>query len=349
MSLQLDTTRLASANHVNGEQIQVSPASLATFGCLYLEHGPFFGNDFALSYTPRIPDNAPAVALVLGVDYDFKFELVGFGNTAQEKCWGAINIYNQGLDGHLTVSYHSLGGNWVFDREKIKRYLANTQFNSTYQFMALVNDGPLYLPNNPNAEWPLNSVQSITIAQAQLPSITLVVEFQRLEGDLNLPASVVVEELPLPPNAAKENGGQLAIIAGAQGTNATGVNAPAGATGILGWLSATFAAIASVLTGVQSIVTRLAAPFAVTQSGNWNVNLVTAARVGNLEVPLSYYKDTTSTANTEYHCYAEPGAALTAAVWRIKRISTTTGRVTWAGGNGDFAHIANDCASLTYS
>lgn len=351
MSLSLDTTGTAANNRVHGEQIPVTPASLATFGCLYLQEGPFFGSDFAISYTPAFPLDALTVPLLLGIDYDFKFELVGFGEEATSKVWGALNIYNQGLDGHITVSYQSLGGNWSFDEAKIKQYLNVTQYNSTYQFMALVNDGPLYLPNNPNAVWPLNSIQSITIAQAQMPSITLVVEFQRLGGQIDAPASVVVEALPLPPNAALENEGNLSVVAAAQGLAGTGLNPPTGGSGILGWLSGAYATLVPLLAAAQSIVNRLAAPFAVTQSGLWNVSLDAGGNaIGTtIDTALSEIHDSTTTAGVVYHCQAVPGALTNAAVWRIKRTTTASGRVEWAAGTGAFTQVADNRATLIYS
>lgn len=351
MSLELDTTGLATANRINGEVIPVTPAVLNTFGCLYLANAPFFGKNFVLTYTPAFPANASPVPLALGVDYDFKFELPGFGSTPQDKVWGALNIYNQGLNGNLTVSYQALGGSWVFDQQAIKTYLNTTQFNSNYQFMALVSKTPLFLPNNPNAEWPLNSVQSITIAQAQLPLITLSVAFLRIDGDDTGTSQVVVLDQPLPPNAATETGGNLATIAAAQGTNATGVNPPAGAFGILGWLSGAYALLSTLVTSVAAIATRLAASIAVTQSGLWTVALGAGTQnVGGVfPAALAEIIDYTSTANYVYICQAAPGTVSTAGAWRIQRMNLQTGTVTWAGGVGDFTQIADNRAALTYS
>jgi len=54
--------------------------------------------------------------------------------------------------------------------------------------------------------------------------------------------------LPLPANAAQENGGNLAIIATAQGTPGTGISEPAGGAGLLGWLSGIYKALIGTLT-----------------------------------------------------------------------------------------------------
>lgn len=351
MSLTLDTTGVATANRITGEVIPVSPAVLNTFGCLYLAKGPFFGKNFILSYTPAFPVGASPVPLTLGVDYDFKFELPGFGTTPQDKVWGALNIYNQSLNGNLTISYQSLGGNWVFDQNAIKTYLNTTQFNSNYQFMALVSKDPLYLPNNPNAEWPLNSIESITIAQAQLAQITLAVAFLRIDGDDDGTSQVVVLDAPLPPNAAKESGGNLATIAAAQGTPGTGINQPTGGFGILGWLSGLYALMSVMVASLGTIATRLAASVAVTQSGPWSVSLGAGKQTvgGVYPAALAEIVDYATTPNYVYICQADPGTVSSAAAWRIQRMNLQTGAVLWAGGVGDFSQIADNRATLTYT
>jgi hypothetical protein len=352
MSLELDTTGLATANRIEGEVIAVTPSSLSTFGCLYLVKGPFFGKNFAISFTPTTPSGASAVPLVLGVDYDFKFELPGFGETPQDKVWGALNIFNQGLSGNITVSYQSLGGNWTFDQAAIKTYLNTQPFNSSFQFMALVSKEPLHLPNNPNAEWPLNSIQSITIAQAQMVSgITLAIAFLRIDGDDDGTSAVVVLDTPLPPNAAREEGGKLATIAASQGASGSGINPPAGGSGILGWLSGSYNVLVGVKTAAESILAKLMGQVAVTQSGNWDVTLKAGDKMVGTFLPaaLAEIVDYATTVGYVYICQGIPGSASSQGVWRIQKISLTTGSVQWANGSGNFDQIADNRSSLTYS
>lgn len=350
MSLQLDTTGLASANRIEGEVIAVTPASLSTFGCVFLAKGPFFGKNFALSYLPSSPSGASARALVLGVDYNFMFELPGFGATPQDKVWGAISLLNEGLNGTLSVGYQSLGGNWTFDLQSIKNYLNTTQFNSNIQFMALMSRDPLYLPNNPNAIWPLNSIQSVTIAQAQLSNIILSIEFQRIDGTAIAASQVYAEELPLPTNAAKEEGGKLAIIASAMGHNADGVNMPTGGVGLLGWLSGLFNLFAAVRNSVVAIANSLVTQVPVSQQGNWVVQLRTGTNMIGSVVPVAFTEivDYITSVGFVYICEAVPGSAATQAVWRIQKMDLSTGSVVWAAG-GNFDQIATARDSLSYS
>lgn len=46
---------------------------------------------------------------------------------------------------------------------------------------------------------------------------------------------------------------------------------------------------------------------------------------------------------------ATAGSATSASVWRIQKIATGTGEITWADGNTSFDNSFSDPASLTYS
>lgn len=353
MSLALDTTGTAADNRIEGEAIAITPSSLNTFGCVFLEHSPFFGTDLTVTYNPSDP-NGVTRSLVLGTDYNFDFELPGFGDAddVTTRVWGALNIFNQGLDGTLTVSYQALGGKWTFDHQAIRNYLNSTMFNSNFQFRALVPRDPLHLPNNPNAEWPLNSINAITIAQAQLVSgVTLSVEFLQLNGEsINDVRQVVVLDAPLPLDAARESG-NLKVIADAQGQAATGVNQMTGGLGLLGWLSGLYANAVSMLAKLTAIDTKLAQPLLAKQNGVWNVGLSAGTQaIGSVvSTALSSIVDYASTPGYAYICEALPGTAQTAAGWRICKMDLTTGSITWAGGVGDFTQVATNRSSLTYS
>lgn len=231
MTYSLDTTGLAPSNYVAIETHLVTPQSLANYAYVLLNHGPFFGNNLQVIYTPR---NGLGVVLSLGEDYQPIFELEGFGDTTGTKVWGAISLTNPALLGSIQVSYQSLGGNWTFSNSTIFAYLNSNYFDAATQRIVLVSNGPLRLPNNPNVDWPINSRQSVAVAQAQLPVIDLIVKYEYVDnatqaqvatpGSLTNPLFVATTNqraiqpisaltLPLPSNAAKETGGVLANMA----------------------------------------------------------------------------------------------------------------------------------------
>jgi len=53
----------------------------------------------------------------------------------------------------------------------------------------------------------------------------------------------------------------------------------------------------------------------------------------------------------KYFGEARPGVALTAAAWRVSRLTVANSRIQWADGNGEFDNVFTDLstvASLTY-
>jgi len=57
-----------------------------------------------------------------------------------------------------------------------------------------------------------------------------------------------------------------------------------------------------------------------------------------------------ASATITYIGEAEPGSATSAAVWRIRRVDTSSGTtVTWADGNQNFDNIWDNRIGLTYS
>ena len=68
------------------------------------------------------------------------------------------------------------------------------------------------------------------------------------------------------------------------------------------------------------------------------------------DVPLKAIIDEASETVT-YICEAVPSATTSQALWRVKKIDSTTNPTTilFADGNDNFDNIANDRASLTYS
>ena len=67
-----------------------------------------------------------------------------------------------------------------------------------------------------------------------------------------------------------------------------------------------------------------------------------------IDAALAEIIDQTTSATYTYICEALPGTASSAAAWRISRLTTATGVIQWADGNGKFDNVADNRASLTY-
>lgn len=209
MTYALDTTGLSAANLVTGETHVVTPAILSNFGYIILSHGPFFGQNLYVTYTPT---GGVAAPLVLGTDYTTTFSIPGIGNSIATQIWGALEFYNITLNGTITVTYQALGGSWIFNTTQIAQYLNANAFNASTEVIDLVPVPPLYLPNNPSVAWPINSVNSLVIAQAQTTNISLGIEYDAISGAGVISQIVsVVQDTPSKLKATVVGTGTLAV------------------------------------------------------------------------------------------------------------------------------------------
>ena len=193
MSYSLDVTGIASSNYISGERVLVTPQSLSLGGFIIPSYAPFFGNNLIVIYQPSNTNTLQT--LTLGKDYQLDFVLPGFKQTTNTTVFGGIVLFNPNLSGTLIVSYQTLGGNWSFDLNSILNYTNSNSFNALTQYRQLVPSAPLYLPSDPTTIWPLDSISSITIAQAQMNTgITLSITYSNLGNVTNGPIPVAVPD-----------------------------------------------------------------------------------------------------------------------------------------------------------
>lgn len=100
------------------------------------------------------------------------------------------------------------------------------------------------VPTGPTGGATVSTLDNL-IGTAGAPAAN-VQSMQGVSGGTPLPVSATA--LPLPTGAAQETGGNLATIATAQGAGGTGISQPSGGSGILGWLSGIYNALAGTLT-----------------------------------------------------------------------------------------------------
>lgn len=67
------------------------------------------------------------------------------------------------------------------------------------------------------------------------------------------------------------------------------------------------------------------------------------------EMPYATIIDSITTPGTTYICEAYPGTLSSAAKWRIQKLVSATGVITFADGNAAFDNIADNRAALAYS
>lgn len=127
--------------------------------------------------------------------------------------------------------------------------------------------------------------------------------------------------------------------------------------------------LGEVLVGLQSGTTDTPETIAVTQNNlhsllrTWNPDtlayesVVSQGAGRGVEVVVTNdtsadydtMLDDTTTANVTYVGYAAPGAATSAASWKIKKLDATSGLVVrFADGNANFDNVWDNRASLSY-
>ena len=94
----------------------------------------------------------------------------------------------------------------------------------------------------------------------------------------------------------------------------------------------------SVIYGLVDLVTATAVP----------VKVDTLGRLVVSDAPQASIVDTTG-ATYHYICEAPPGSSADDPVWRVCRLELATGVLQWAGGSADYASIAANRATLSYS
>jgi hypothetical protein len=132
--------------------------------------------------------------------------------------------------------------------------------------------------------------------------------------------AVSVVSLPLPSGAAQESGGNLATIATAQGTSATGVTQLSGGAGILGWLSGIY----SKLNGTIAVSGTFYQATQPVSAASLPLPSGAATETGNLAtINTSTAAVSTATGTTADSAYAGSGSATVVAA--LKGLYTKLG------------------------
>lgn len=160
MVLALDLTGALSANKITGETFSVSPTS-PNPPLIFLEHGPFYGTNSSVKYTPS---GGTEVELVLGADYAF----VGIWINIAPNVGGvysAIYLLNNTLNGIVSVDYQALGGGSVVNTSSFTKFFAS----------AVNKANPTFCQSLPQAQYGTISTNALLVA-AQIKFAGIVLD-----------------------------------------------------------------------------------------------------------------------------------------------------------------------------
>ena len=156
----LDTSGTLSANAITAEPHVINTIGQPVPSLLFMDQPLFYATGFSLSYTDV--DGATAT-LVLGDDYSFVFEIDGVAGS--NKIYGAVKINNFQLNGTLSASYQTVGGNWRTLQSQILNFLNQNYFSPRQGYVSL-KPQPDVLSSDGVTPLTINSAAAITAVQA---------------------------------------------------------------------------------------------------------------------------------------------------------------------------------------
>lgn len=105
--------------------------------------GPFFGDTLVVEYASMSLHDTVARPKI---DYIPVCEAQDLSSLCASKVYGAIAIMNDGMEGEIEITYQTLGGNLVIDRNALYEQLLDRLFNPRRIDWSDIIDVPTYLP-----------------------------------------------------------------------------------------------------------------------------------------------------------------------------------------------------------
>lgn len=161
-----DPTGMNIVNRVVGEQHIVTDNNYKNFFFCVPKFGPFFANSIQVN---NIVNGAP-VPLTEGIDYYCAIPFIGATRSIGLPVYGGISFSNLNISGIVTITYQTLGGEWLYDDAAILTTIANQAYNpriiSWEQITGIPNVFPVI-----NHAWNLNDMVGQTEILNQLSNI----------------------------------------------------------------------------------------------------------------------------------------------------------------------------------
>jgi hypothetical protein len=120
------TSGPSAANNVTGEKIYITPES----GQDPLVVSPTFAPFYALASSLTYTDNLGAQRVLNeNVDFVYVYKFVGASFATNYSIVGGIYLFNNQLNGFLTLNYCSLGGEWLYSKSIDEASIYNHAFD----------------------------------------------------------------------------------------------------------------------------------------------------------------------------------------------------------------------------
>lgn len=141
----IDLTGENPDNLISNEHQVLTEQNNPTYNLLIPTFSPFYTNNFSLKH---VEGNNETI-LVEGVDYIFSLIFLGASASMRNTLYGGISVTSVHSSGNLFMTYQTLGGKWLADRNLVLNKLVERNYNPRItSWDVLTNVQEVFPPTN---------------------------------------------------------------------------------------------------------------------------------------------------------------------------------------------------------
>lgn len=122
----IDYTGVSATNLVVNEVRTLSIGLDPIYKNIVPAYAPYFLDNFVLGH---VDSGGTSTTLIEGQDYIHVFQYLAATRSVGKVVYGGVHITNPAIEGTFTMSYQTIGGNWVGDRAAIVENIASNNYN----------------------------------------------------------------------------------------------------------------------------------------------------------------------------------------------------------------------------
>jgi hypothetical protein len=143
LTFPFDPIGNAATNKVSNEKHALTIAAYRDFHFIVPQYGPYFGDSLVIS----IKDiNNQVRELTRGIDYYPTHWFMTASRACVKEIFGSIGFLDLTLSGEITITYQTVGGDWVIDDTQIAQILSDRIHNPRVTSWETVADIPYAFP-----------------------------------------------------------------------------------------------------------------------------------------------------------------------------------------------------------
>ena len=178
---QLDITGLLTANRIKRERHTLTVKNGRDRQMIVPTYAPFFGESLVVEYPG--PGNQMVKARE-GIDYLAVFQFQDLSTVTASPVHGGIGFLNLGISGTVYLSYNTLGGNFVSNRNELYEALMDRILNPRQIEYASITNLPSYFPVASHQHDAQNDLVGFNRAITAMQTASAVVAENQVEPDI---------------------------------------------------------------------------------------------------------------------------------------------------------------------